>query len=225
MALFDDRDRRRTALNPPGGAPARPGPADIVLDELIRASPPRLAAYHERVGLMSEALALRLGLGAHEAWTIGRAGTLHDIGMALLPQDMLDQPRPFSVNEKEQVHRHSQWGHQLLEMAEGPAYALAAQVALQHHERWDGSGYPSGLAGEEICLAARIIAVCGVYDVLRHPRTGKAPLDHDAALNVLRHGDAQSRATAFDPEVVAAFVEYGAELRRLAEGGYRRQAA
>jgi putative two-component system response regulator len=214
MALHDNRERRRTAPNLP--CARRQMPAHIVLEELIRTCPTRLAAHHERVGLMSEALALRVGLGAREAGTIGRAGALHDIGMALLPQDMLDQPGPLSGNEKEQVHRHGLWGHQLLEMGGDPADALAAKVALQHHERWDGSGYPFGLAGEEICLAARIVAVCGVYDALRNPRPGQAPLDHDDALDVLRHGDARSRAAAFDPSVVAAFARHGPEFQAIA---------
>jgi HD-GYP domain-containing protein (c-di-GMP phosphodiesterase class II) len=226
MALHDNRGWRRAAPNPADAAPAgRPQPAHIVLEELIRTCPPRLAAHHVRVSRMSEALALRLGLDEEEARQVGHAGSLHDIGMAFLPQDLLDQPGLLSANEKEQVHRHSLWGHQLLDMVDDPANALAARVALEHHERWDGSGYPSQLAGEDICVAARIVAVCGVYDALRHPCPGKAPLAHEAALNVLRHGDERSRATAFDPAILAVFVKYGSELRGLAEDGDQIRAA
>ena len=170
---------------------------------------------------MSEALrALR-----HRARKRGdRRAARRDSWLALLPPDMSIIPVGSRQGEG-QVHRHGLWGHQLLGMRGDPADALAAQVALQHHERWDGSGYPFGLAGEEICLAARIVAVCAVYDALRYPRPGQAPLDHDDAVNVLRHGDAQSRATAFDPAVVEVFVSYGAELRQLAEDGDRMWAA
>ncbi len=178
---------------------------------------PRLAAHHQRVSAMSALLARRLGLRDAEISDIGRAGSLHDIGMTLLPGDLLDQEGLLSFNEKELIHRHSAWGSEIIELADEPDLALAAEVALQHHERWDGSGYPFGLAGEEICLAARIVAVCAVYDALRHPRRGKSPLGHEAAIGVIVHGDSQNGPSAFDPVVRDIFVKYGKDFERIAD--------
>jgi putative two-component system response regulator len=81
---------------------------------------------------------------------------------------------------------------------------LAATIALNHHERWDGSGYPAGLAGEAIPLAARLVAVADVYDALRSDRPYKGPLDHDEALSRLLHGDGRIAPGQFDPQVLAA---------------------
>ncbi|MEA3013858.1 MAG: hypothetical protein QOD42_2403 [Sphingomonadales bacterium] len=219
MALFGPLTRPGARPEQADGDPdgARSTPASLVLAELLRTCSPHLAAQLARVGRMSEKLARRLGLADSEAREIGRAGALHDIGMAFLPEDLLDQAGPLSLREKELVDRHGLCGRELLQMAGGPAHALAASVALEHHERWDGSGSPSGLAGEEICLAARIVAVCAGYDGLRHPRWGRAALDHDRALALLLHGGEPGRATAFDPAVVAAFVRHGPEFQGVAE--------
>jgi putative two-component system response regulator len=205
------------ASRPHDQTPSRPAPGTL-LGEMLRASPPRLVAHHRRVGRMSAALARRSGCSETEALEIGRAGALHNIGMALLPPELVDQPGLLSTNEKELVHRHSRWGQEILDMAVEPGLKLAALVALQHHERWDGSGYPCGLAGGEICLGARIVAICAVYDALRHPRPGKAPLSHRAAVRVLCEGDAQSGARAFDPALRDVFVRFQDEFRLIAEG-------
>jgi putative two-component system response regulator len=178
---------------------------------------PRLAAHHLRVSAMSALLARHLGLEEDVVRDIGRAGSLHDIGMTLLPDDLLDEEGLLGICEKELIHRHSAWAGEILELAHDPELVLAARVALQHHERWDGSGYPFGLAGEEICLAARIVAVCAVYDALRHPRPGKLPLDHQAAVGVLVRGDSQAKASAFDPAVRDMFVAHGRDFQRIAE--------
>lgn len=141
--------------------------------------------------------------------------------MTLLPEDLLVQTGLLSANEEALVHRHSLWGYEVLRLAGDPEPALAAEVALQHHERWDGSGYPSGLAGEEIYLAARIVAVCADYDALRHPRPGKPALGHEAALAALCQGDSQTGAGAFDPVVQRAFVEFENAFRFVGEGEFR----
>lgn len=206
-----------TTVARPNAAPDTGTPAQLAVAEMLRIASPTLIAHHRRVSAMSALLARRLGLDETEAREIGRAGSLHDIGMALLPQDLLDRQSLLSVREKEMIHQHSAWGHDMLAMEEDPALSLAARVALEHHERWDGSGYPFGLKGEEICLAARIIAVCAVYDALRHPRRGKSALDHDGAIAVLCHGDDQSGPDAFDPRVREVFVRFGEDFRRIAE--------
>ena len=188
----------------------------LLLEEIRRAISSRLTAHHQRVSAMSQKLALHLGLTPAEAAEIGSAGSLHDIGMALLPDELLDHRGPLSMREKQLLNQHSSWGGSILDMAGG--LGLSAVVALQHHERWDGSGYPFGLAGEEICLAARIVAICAVYDALRNPRPGKAPLDHERAVRVLREGDDLSHAIAFDPAILETFERFGGEFRDIVDG-------
>ena len=195
----------------------RPTPASIVLAELLRTCAPPLAARLARVGRMSERLALRLGCAEAEAREIGRAGSLHDIGMAFVPEDLLDKTGLLSVRERELVDRRALSGRQLLEMAGDRGCTLAAAVSLQHRERWDGAGEPLGLAGEEICLAARIVALCAAYEALRNPRPGREPLDHDRALALLVEDDSQGGAAAFDPAIVAAFARHGPEFKGIAE--------
>jgi putative two-component system response regulator len=195
----------------------RATPASIVLAELLRTCSPPLAARLARVGRMSEMLALRLGCAEAEAREIGRAGALHDIGMAFVPEDLLDKAGLLSVRERELVHRRALCGRELLEMAGDRGCTLAATVALQHRERWDGGGEPLGLAGEEICLAARIVALCAAYEGSRNARPGREALDHDGALALLAQDDMQSGASAFDPALVAAFVRHGPEFQGIAE--------
>lgn len=190
---------------------SRAKPAVNLLSHLKLTSSSRLAEHHLRVGHLSEALAIRLGMDPAAAAQVGQAGALHDIGMALVPEEMVDHAGLLNPGEKELVHRHSLWGSELLELSEDPTLRLAARVALQHHERWNGTGYPSGLAGEEICLEARIVAVCAIYDALRHPRPGKVPLTEADALTVLRDGDAEMQPGGFDPYVLDVFAGMLAE--------------
>jgi putative two-component system response regulator len=192
-------------------------PALLLLDDVRQRCPPRLVAHHDRVGAMAAQLARRLGIAEPAALKIGRSGTSHDIGMALVPPEIFDNPGRLSLNEKAVIHRHCRWGHDILAMAGDSDLALAALVALQHHERWDGSGYPQGLVGEETCLAARIVAICAVYDALRHPRPGKAALCHARAIEVVCAGDCESRSTAFDPSVREVFVRFEDDFRRIAD--------
>lgn len=204
------------------GAAQCPVAARLLFDQLQARPQSRHGAAFRRVGAMSRTLARRLGLDAGQADSIGRAGELRDIGLALVPGDLLDRDEnKLSIREREILHQHSAWGHDIIDMTGDPDLALAAEVALQHHERWDGSGYPAGRKGEEIGLAARIVAICAVYDSLRHPGPGSAPLDHHAALKVLRTGDQRTSATAFDPAVRKAFFLYSEDFRRIAGDGPR----
>jgi HD-GYP domain-containing protein (c-di-GMP phosphodiesterase class II) len=103
-----------------------------------------------------------------------------------------------------EMRRHPLYGYEILRQS--PRLAMAADIARCHHEKWDGSGYPAGLAGEAIPLAARIVAVVDVYDALRAPRPYKEGLSHEEACRVLLDGDARTRpAEQFDPALLALF--------------------
>jgi len=138
-----------------------------------------------------------------------RSAALHDIGKVAIPDHILLKPGKLSPEEFEIMKTHAEMGSRAIEMAEGVLTAsdsflsLARDIAHFHHERWDGNGYPAGLAGEAIPLVARIMAVADVYDALTCERVYKSGMPHDKATAILREG----RGTHFDPVVLDVFIE------------------
>ncbi|MEO0588556.1 MAG: HD domain-containing phosphohydrolase, partial [Planctomycetota bacterium] len=131
---------------------------------------------------------------------------LHDIGKVGIPDAILNKPGSLTDHERAAIQRHTTiGGDTLIELkqrwGEDAFLVTASQIALQHHEKWDGSGYPFGLVGEHIALSARIVAVADVYDALRSRRPYKQPMTHDQAADII----AQGRGSHFDPTVVDAF--------------------
>jgi len=111
-------------------------------------------------------LALAAGLSADEAELLRRASAMHDVGKTAIPDHILRKPDPLTPEEREVMQRHTDVGGDLLAGSRSPVVQLGEVIAGTHHEHWDGSGYPAGLAGEDIPLAGRICAVCDVYDAL-----------------------------------------------------------
>ena len=147
------------------------------------------------------ALAERLGLSRADVAAIRAAAVLHDIGKLGVPTHILTKPGPLTAEEFERVRAHPQVGAGILGGIPFP-YPVAPLV-LGHHERWDGKGYPAGLAGEEIPFGARVLAVVDCYDSLTSRRPYRGPVDHRAAVEVLRYEAGKS----LDPDLVDAFVQ------------------
>lgn len=160
-----------------------------------------------RVGLIAALLAESLGVGPEQRALLQRAAVLHDIGKMALPEGVLGHRHVLDPAARRVMERHTVLGASILAHARAPWMQLAATIALNHHERWDGSGYPAGLAGEDIPLAARLVAVADVYDALRSDRPYKAPQDHKEALSRLFEGDGRIAPGQFDPKVLAALRE------------------
>jgi putative two-component system response regulator len=158
------------------------------------------AAHVQRMAGVAEILARRLGLPASQALMIRAAASLHDIGKLTVSAAVLWKPDRLSPAERAAVQRHTVTGHQMLREVDSPIFRLAATIALTHHERWDGDGYPLGLRGAEIPLAGRIAAVADVFDALLSDRPYRSALDLDQAAKVLDDG----RGTHFDPDVIDA---------------------
>jgi putative two-component system response regulator len=156
----------------------------------------------ERIGRLCERLGLALGMTPPEAETLRHASLLHDVGKVAVPDAILTKPGPLTESEREVMQRHAAVGARMLAGSRAPVMRMAEQIALTHHERWDGTGYPAGLAGESIPLAGRICAVCDVFDALRSERPYKEPWPLQDALDEL----ARERGRHFDPEVVDAFL-------------------
>jgi len=169
-----------------------------------------------RVGVIAGLLADALGVDPAGQAMLRRAAVLHDIGKMALPDGVLGHRHVLDPTARRVMERHTILGASILAHARAPRMQLAAIIALNHHERWDGSGYPSGLAGEAIPLAARLVAVADVYDALRSERPYKAPQDHDEALARLLEGDGRIAPGQFDPRVLAALGDRAAAIGAIA---------
>jgi putative two-component system response regulator len=154
-----------------------------------------------RIGRTCCLLAVRLGLPPAEVELIRRAAPLHDIGKIGIPDSILLKPGALTAEEFEQMKKHTTIGAEILSGSGSLLLLMAESIALNHHERWDGHGYPHGLAREEIPLPARIAAVADVFDALTHERPYKQAWEiRNAVAEVFDHGGSQ-----FDPAVVDAF--------------------
>jgi putative two-component system response regulator len=113
------------------------------------------------------------------------------------------------------MKQHCALGAQILGSSTSPYLAMGSEIALSHHERWDGSGYPHGLHGDAIPLSARIMAVCDVYDALRSQRPYKPPLDHATAVRIITQGDGRTKPEHFDPAILNMFVQCAQRFREI----------
>jgi HD-GYP domain-containing protein (c-di-GMP phosphodiesterase class II) len=155
-------------------------------------------SHSERVAAIAGAIAEQLDLPATEIELTRLAGSLHDLGKLAIPEEILQKPGELTTAEWLVVQRHPQIAHRMLESL---GVEPVADWVLHHHERWDGAGYPDGLAGEDIPLGSRIVYVAEVYDAMTFGRLYRAPRTREAALEEIdRCAGAQ-----FDPEVVRAF--------------------
>jgi putative two-component system response regulator len=154
-----------------------------------------------RLGRAAALLALELGLPRRDVELLWRAAPLHDIGKIGIPDAILLKPGKLTVEEFEQVKTHTTIGAEILSGSSGPLLRTAERIALTHHERWDGGGYPGGLCGEGIPLAGRIVAVADVFDALTHARPYKEAWAVKEAVAEIFH----QAGRHFDPDVVKAF--------------------
>ena len=161
----------------------------------------------ERISALSTLLARGMGWDDEQARQIEHAAQLHDLGNIGIPDAILNRPGPLLDDERMLMQQHTVLGHEALQGGSG-LLQLSAEIALGHHERWDGSGYPAGLAGEQIPVSARIVAVADVLDALlsSRPYREKWPMDR-----VLGHMREQS-GLHFDPEVIKVLDSREAEI-------------
>jgi putative two-component system response regulator len=166
----------------------------------------------ERMAAFCRLIALRLGLPPNRCSLIRTASLLHDIGKLGIPDRILVKPGPLTDDERAEIQEHTTLGHRILRGSTSELIRLAAEIALSHHERFDGTGYPRGLIGEEIPLEGRIAAVCDVFDALTTSRPYRPrAFTQEEALELLR----SERGKAFDPQVVDAFLGALGEVDRI----------
>jgi two-component system, response regulator RpfG len=166
-----------------------------------------------RMARYARQIAAQLGLDAALCETIELAAPMHDIGKVGVPDEILLKPGPLSVDERAIMERHTLMGHEILRDSASRYMQMGAIIALGHHERWDGTGYPNGLAGEKVPLEARIVAVADVYDALRSVRPYKPAWSREAARAYL----SEQAGRQFDPACVAAFMSGFDEIVSIEE--------
>jgi diguanylate cyclase (GGDEF)-like protein len=171
-----------------------------VLVQIIHAKKPELHEHSSEVARLSRRVGSALGLSSEELGELGRAADLHDVGKVGVPDAILGKHEPLTEAERAFVRHHTLLGERILSSV--PALRGVASIVRSTHERWDGSGYPDGLAAERIPTAARIIAACDAYVSMQSDRANRAPRGRAQALDELR-GEAGRQ---FDPDVVAALL-------------------
>ena len=170
-----------------------------------------------RISYYCRAFARKLGLDEEFADTIFFASPMHDIGKIGIPDHILLKPGPLTPPEWEVMKGHTWLGARILGAGKSPYLKMGAEIALDHHERWDGSGYPSGKRGEAIPLAARIMNICDVYDALRSERPYKPTFDHAKTVRIMTGGDDCTRPEHFEPAMLAAFSKSQEAFREVFE--------
>lgn len=164
---------------------------------------PEAADHLHRVAVIAAFLGEEAGLGEERVRLLRAATPMHDVGKIAIPDGVLQKHGPLTPSERKRMEAHTTIGHRILAESESDLLATAAAIALSHHERYDGSGYPGGLAGEEIPLEGRIVAVADAFDSLLSER----PHRPAAGVPEAREAILAGRGTHFDPEIVDALVE------------------
>ncbi|MEN6458321.1 MAG: CHASE domain-containing protein [Thermoguttaceae bacterium] len=166
-----------------------------------------------RVGLFSEVLAKAAGWSTAQCDCIRQAAPMHDVGKIGVPDAILRKPGKLLPDEFEVMKSHTTIGADMLAGSNVPLLQMAREIALNHHERWDGKGYPHCLAGQDVPESARIVAIADVYDALTHDRVYRPAMPEEKALSILREG----AGTHFDPLLLAHFFLHHSEIRRIVE--------
>lgn len=183
----------------------------FTLGEVIESRSQETGNHVRRVAEFSHLLALKAGLDEKQAHLLRLAAPMHDIGKVGIPDAILLKHAQLTFDEYETIKFHTEIGHQILKNSHRDIMEAAVVVAWQHHERWDGSGYPRGLKGDQIHIFGRIVALADVFDALLHRRVYKPAWQPDAVLEYIR----QKRGTQFDPQLTDILLENSAQFIAL----------
>jgi len=190
------------------------------LQRLLRASHYKdqdTGAHNQRLAHYARTLALFLGWAREEAERLFAATPMHDIGKIGVPDAVLFKPGPLDESEWNLLKRHTTFGASLMAGSTSPLLEMARKIALYHHERWDGSGYPQGLRGEEIPPCAHLVMLADQYDALRSERPYKPGLSHERVREILLEGDGRTLPQHFQSLLLEAFRELQGKFEEIYE--------
>lgn len=182
-----------------------------MLGDVVESRSQETAQHVRRVAVVSRFLALKVGLAPEIADMIETAAPMHDVGKVGIRDAVLHKQGKLEHDEFEEMKHHARIGHDILGKVDRPLVALAATIAHQHHERWDGSGYPYGLKGEDIDIAGRIVAVTDVLDALSSARVYKPAWDEQRVIEYFK----TQRGLQFDPQLVDILLEHWDAIKTL----------
>ena len=169
------------------------------------------AQHIQRMSRYSELLAQRYGLSSERCELIRTASPMHDIGKIGTPDHVLLKPGKFTQEELDVMNQHAEIGYRILSGSDAELLKVAATIAWTHHERWDGSGYPRGLKGENIPIEGRIVAIADAFDALTTARVYKPAFAFDHAVELM----IKKRAEHFDPELLDVFLASLPDIKRI----------
>jgi PAS domain S-box-containing protein len=165
----------------------------------------------DRMAKVAAFLGAKLGLDPERVLLLRVAAPMHDVGKIATPEEILRKPSPLTASERAEMERHTVVGHEIFANSKSELLRLAATIALTHHERYDGAGYPRGLTATEIPLEGRITAVADVFDALLSDRCYRPAMSMDETVKIIEQG----RGTHFDPEIVDALIDGLEEVLQL----------